>query len=98
MAYGDYLGINGVDNTEEYSIIIYPNPSQGRFYIATSNFDSPTRVTINTIEGKQVKAYFFKSSVELNNYNFDLTSLSKGVYFINLENASGTGVKRIILE
>jgi hypothetical protein len=98
MAYGDYLGINGVDNTEEYSIIIYPNPSQGRFYIATSNFDSPTRVTINTIEGKHVKAYFFKSSVELNNYNFDLTSLSKGVYFINLENASGTGVKRIILE
>lgn len=98
MVYGNTLGITPIDNTAVYDITIYPNPSKGVFQIKTQYPESITRMTINTVEGKSVKAYYFNSSTELNNYSFDVSSLSRGVYFINLENSYGTGVKRIILE
>lgn len=98
MVYGNTLGINAVDNTQIYDVSVYPNPSKGVFQINTSYPESTTRLTVNTIEGKTVKAYYFNTLAELKNFTFDVTSLSSGVYFINLENSYGTGVKRIILE
>jgi len=98
MVYGNTLGVAPIDNTRIYDVSVYPNPAKGIFKIAAKYPESTTRITINTIEGKTVKVYYFKSSSELNDYSFDVSSLSGGVYFINLENSYGTGVKRIILE
>lgn len=98
MIYGNILGVNSIDNTQVYNISVYPNPANGIFQIKTQYPDSNTRLTINTVDGKIVKSYYFKSSSELNNYSFDVTSLSAGIYYLNIENSYGTGVKRIILE
>ena len=98
LVYGNTLGIKAIDNTEVYDITVYPNPSKGYFQINVNYPESITRLTINTVEGKSVKAYYFKTATEFKNFTFDVTSLSAGIYFINLENSYGTGVKRIILE
>lgn len=98
MIYGNILGIKPVDNTQIYDVSIYPNPSKGVFQIKTQFPDSNTSVTVNTVDGKTVKTYYFKSNAQLNNYNFDITSLSAGIYFLNIQNSYGSGVKRIILE
>ena len=98
LVYGGTLGTNVVDDTLVYDVAVYPNPSTGVFSIASQYPDTVSRVTISGIDGKLVKAYYFDSSSELNSYSFDLSSISRGVYFINIENAYGTGVKRIILE
>lgn len=98
MVYGNILGIQSINNTQVYDITVYPNPSKGVFQIITKYPESVSRLTINTVEGKTVKAYYFNTSTELNNFSFDVNNLSRGVYFINLENTYGTGVKRIILE
>ncbi|MFT5104212.1 MAG: hypothetical protein ACI86C_001876 [Candidatus Latescibacterota bacterium] len=98
MAYGDYLGVESFDNIDNFDLVVYPNPAKGFFQLATSNFDGQTRVTVHTIDGLNVKAYYFDSSTELNNYTFNLSGLSSGVYFINLEYGTGTGVARIVLE
>lgn len=98
LIYGNTLGAKAVDNIQVYDVSVYPNPSEGFFQINTAYPESTTRLTINTVEGKTVKAYYFKSSTELKNFTFDVSSLSSGIYFINLENSYGTGVKRIILE
>jgi len=98
IVYGDVLGVNSIDNTSIYDIIVYPNPSNGIFRIQAQYPESISRLTINTIEGRQVKTYYFNSMTELNSFNFDLSSLAKGMYFINLENSYGTGAKRIILD
>lgn len=98
MVYGNTLGVKIIDNTQVYDISVYPNPSNGSFKIKTAYPESTTSMTINTVEGKSVKAYYFSSASQLNDYSFDVSNLSKGVYFINIENSFGTGVKRIILE
>lgn len=98
MIYGNTLGIKNIDNTQVYNLTIYPNPTSGVFQIKTGFPESTTSMTINTVEGKSVKSYYFKSAAELNDYSFDVSNLSEGIYFINIENSYGTGVKRIILE
>jgi hypothetical protein len=98
LVYGNILGVPHIDNTQVYDVSVYPNPSQGVFHINTKYPDASTRLTINTVDGKSVKTYYFNSSAELNNYSFDVGNLAKGIYFINIENSYGTGVKRIILE
>jgi hypothetical protein len=98
LTYGDILGVPSVDNTQVYDVNVYPNPSAGVFYIKTKFPESNSRLTIHTIDGKLVKAYYFESVEQLNEHQFDLTRLSRGIYFINIENSYGTGVKRIIME
>lgn len=98
IVYGNTLSVKHVDNTEIYDISVYPNPSNGVFNIKTSYPESVTRMTINGVDGQSVKAYYFESSAELNNFSFDVSNLSSGVYFIKLENSYGTGTKKIILD
>lgn len=98
MIYGNVLSTNHIDNTQVYDISVFPIPANGYFHVNTQYPDSKTRLTINTIDGRIVKTYYFNSSSELNNYSFDVTNLSAGIYFMNIENQYGTGVKRIILE
>jgi hypothetical protein len=98
LIYSSILGAENIDNTSIYSLSLYPNPTTGVFRIQTDFPESYTRLTINTIEGRQVKTYYFRTSSELNNHSFDLSNLSKGIYFVNLENSYGTGVKRFILD
>jgi hypothetical protein len=98
IVYGDVLGVNSIDNSAIYDIVVYPNPSNGIFQIQAQYPESISRLSINTIEGRRVKTYYFNSMSELNNFSFDLSNLANGMYFINLENAYGTGAKKIILE
>lgn len=98
MVYGNILGVNHIDNTRVFDISVYPNPAKGIFQISANYPDGNTRITINTVDGQTVKTYYFKTSAELTNFTFDVTNLSSGIYFLNIENSYGTGVKRIILE
>lgn len=98
IVYGNFLSANFIDNEAVYDLIVYPNPTKGVFSVYVNQNIGTSMVTVNTVEGKQVKSYYFYSANELNSYIFDLSSLSKGMYFINFQSPSGTGVKRIILE
>jgi hypothetical protein len=98
LIYSDLLGIGRVDNVLDYEVRVYPNPSNGLLFIQSNYPESRSRLTIHTIDGATVKTFYFDTVSELNNHSFDFSHLSKGVYFINLENAHGTGTKKLILE
>ena len=92
------LGINGFDNSETYDLSIYPNPTNGKFSIQSSVQDAVTTVRVLTIEGKQVKSFYFNTKEELMNHDFDLSDLTSGIYFISMKNKYGLGTKKLILK
>jgi hypothetical protein len=97
IVYGNYLGINST-NELIFNVSIYPNPSNGFFNIYTDSFDGSTRVTVHSIDGNLIKSYYFNSSSEMSNTKFDLSNLSSGIYFVNIDNKKGTGTKKIIID
>lgn len=99
IVYGSTLGTPSfVDRVETYKINLYPNPSKDFFKIKTSFPDYRTLLTIYTIDGQGVKNYYFNTAEEMNNYEFDISGLSSGVYFISITNSSGSGTKKLIIE
>ncbi|MFD1552073.1 hypothetical protein DNU06_00755 [Putridiphycobacter roseus] len=83
-------GYASVSNTKETVISIYPNPSEGIFYLNTSEqyFMQVIDMTGKVIIEKQTTG----NNKEL----IDLSNVEKGMYFIHLKNANEQITKRII--
>jgi len=88
------MNCNGIisSNLNELNekISIYPNPSNGKLFISSSELIKSIKVT--NIIGKEIY-----SNNNFNNNSIDLINLNNGVYFIKLSTEKGTITKKIIL-
>jgi hypothetical protein len=82
-------GIDGSNNTMQ--VMVYPNPSNGSFSIATSISENTTLVIYNSI-GQLVYMQQLSKSVETINTNLD-----NGMYTIKLQNTQGVSTQHIII-
>ncbi|WP_394364235.1 T9SS type A sorting domain-containing protein [Formosa algae] len=92
------LGVEEVNNTANYKLSAYPNPSNGIFQISTTETIGKSVMHIVSVSGEIVKTYYFDSSEALNNTSFNLSSLAKGLYFITIDNNAGQGSFKLILK
>jgi hypothetical protein len=83
-----YEGID--DLGENIPFIIYPNPTEGILTIESNTSDC--FVTILSIDGKPKFHKRLNGGVN----SFDLSSLSKGIYIIKIENSKGSIIRRLI--
>ncbi|MEO9571545.1 MAG: T9SS type A sorting domain-containing protein [Polaribacter sp.] len=91
------LNIEEVNNTANYKLIAHPNPSNGLFKIYTSSTFSKSVVHVISVSGEIIKSYSINSSEQLNNTTFNLSTLAKGLYFVTIENNSGNGTLKLII-
>ncbi len=84
--------------TSEFNISVYPNPSAGTFRIQTTSECGQIGCRIIDISGRTLKTYFFADKAQLESHLFNITSLEKGVYFIQLYNKQTFTVKKIIFQ
>ncbi|MBV6485144.1 MAG: hypothetical protein KFKLKKLM_01697 [Flavobacteriales bacterium] len=82
------IGVDEVEN-EKSTIKIYPNPSQGIFYVKTSQ---AIEAHVYDLLGNLV-AHFPKQQ----HTSFNLNSLTNGVYFIHLTGEKNSLVEKIII-
>ncbi|MDP7567471.1 MAG: T9SS type A sorting domain-containing protein, partial [Flavobacteriales bacterium] len=82
--------ISSALNELNEKISIYPNPSNGKLFISTSEVIKSIKVT--NIIGKEIY-----SNNNFNDNSIDLINFNNGVYFINLSTEKGTITKKIIL-
>ena len=87
-----------VNPDKDYEIQVFPNPSNGVFSISSPKIDGGMNVSVFSVDGVQHKRYFFNSSLELEAFQFNLADLNSGVYFIEVNNASGSGVARVVID
>lgn len=80
---------NGVLN----SISVFPNPNNGVFSVSTTLSNDNINYSVTNILGSIVSTGKFNSSK-----NIDLSSQSKGIYFITFESNGNKMTKKIVVE
>ena len=69
------------------SVTIYPNPTKGFVNLKSKN--NIEKIVIYSIEGKKIKTYYNKSTIDLSNLKF-------GTYFVEIKTSRGQEIKRIL--
>lgn len=81
----------GLDNSEDFTVSVYPNPTAG--LVTISDVVSPTQVVVYTVNGTKIL-----STVTNNGQTtIDLNNLAKGTYFLQLSSEKGTKTVQLIL-
>lgn len=78
-----FVGIE--ENTYNTEIVLYPNPAQETVFISKNEKDI---VRLYDLNGKLL--------IETKNRQIDISSLSKGIYFVVLSNEKGRSMKKLI--
>ena len=83
----DCIGYLSTENFNELSFSIYPNPVQDKLILKSPRFESSKlTLAIYTVQGKEVAS---KNIQIENETSIDVSSLSSGMYFINVEDDKG---------
>lgn len=82
--------------TPDISVTIYPNPTSGEVTISTelSKHEMPVTVSVINQQAQVVKQVFLTSD----NTSIDLSDISKGLYFIQLENSQQRNTKKLVIK
>jgi len=89
----EYAGAStaGLDAVAESELIsVYPNPSNGKFYLSGNGFQA-AKVEVYSLTG--VKVYESESTEAV-----DLSGFDKGIYFINLTDGTAGYSKKVVLD
>jgi len=87
----DVNGVGIKENTINNSISIYPNPVNDQLMIEGEGFKIESIKIIN-VTGETV------STITKNTKVIDVSGLSKGLYFLQIQTENGVGIKRFIKE
>jgi len=94
-----YVQITGVDEVEDDSFSIYPNPSDGRISVELLNSQMSGEVSVKVVNPLGQLIYSSKENISSLNWKkeFDLSNLARGIYFIELKSQDGFVKKKIII-
>ncbi|MBE9491303.1 MAG: T9SS type A sorting domain-containing protein, partial [Bacteroidetes bacterium] len=89
----------GVEEKEAFADLqIYPNPAQDMLNISfSSNNLQSFEIKLMNITGKLVYAQNYTDHSGNFNKNINLSNLAKGVYILNLNSATGTLTKKVVI-
>jgi photosystem II stability/assembly factor-like uncharacterized protein len=88
------IGINETNAYNEDSYKISPNPTKDYITISWKN-ENPNNIRVINIKGKEVIRI---SKIAKRPIEIDLTDLSSGIYFIEIQDSTGIKTKKIIKE
>jgi hypothetical protein len=93
----DSINVTGINEVSDNSagITVYPNPSNGVFTIEPSVDSRQSLVNVYTVLGKKVYSEF---TIHNGVFTIDISSLAKGLYFLQISNSRYNTVKKIIIE
>ncbi len=79
----------GIDDFQSNLFFLYPNPAKNSFSITSKS--AVEKVSVYDISGKLIKIF-----TEQNEY--DVSTISKGLYLISIQSETGTSNKKLIIE
>jgi hypothetical protein len=90
-------GIKQVSQNNPIGLMVWPNPfsSQINFVVGNLNNKNTTLLTLMDVLGKTIVQYNFSNKSELKEM-IDLSSLTKGIYFLKVNNDHNQSVHRVV--
>jgi hypothetical protein len=87
----------GVDQMRDYSVQVFPNPSNGNFTVMfREELNTELNLSVVDMVGKEVARKVVNPSSQRAT-TFDLSDQAAGVYFVRVEGMEGTVVKKIMV-
>jgi len=86
-----------IDEFNTSQLHVYPNPSNGQFYINVNGMDGIAEMNIYSISGQIIYSEQIDCT-KLINKPMDISAFSKGIYFIRLVNKNASHTEKIIIE
>jgi hypothetical protein len=84
-----------MNNLDEQSIAIYPNPFTSDVYVDFSTLSGgQATITVTNINGQQLLERSINTTKQVE--KVDLSSLAKGIYFVNATSDTGTTIVKVI--
>ena len=83
----------GIDDLEEISFSIYPNPSNGSSFSINLVNEAEANVTILNLLGKKI----YTTPISLGNNEIS-TDLAQGTYFVQIKTNTGLSVRKLLVE
>jgi hypothetical protein len=79
-------------------MIVYPNPSEGKFFAEINALAKPGHeiITVSDILGKEIYRSTINSSVQ-NLVTIDLSAFDNGAYFVKYNSGGKETVKKIVI-
>ena len=93
ITYSNCLGINETKNS---NFSIFPNPTIGILNIKFENIEKETQIKVLDISEREIISNKISSNTK--EFQLDLSNLSKGIYFVKLQNGNDFKVEKIVLE
>lgn len=87
------LGNGLIEQNQEKSMIIYPNPTANSIAIELSQLEENTTLTISSINGEQL----IYQKIKNNKTKIDISKFQSGIYFVKILNNNKCQVKKIIV-
>jgi hypothetical protein len=85
----------GIETTTNYELQIYPNPTTGELRIESGELKIEN-VDIFDVYGRKVSSYQLITSSS--NHLINISHLSAGVYFLNINTEAGQVIKKVLKE
>ena len=87
------LSHEGISETKETKVVMYPNPAQDAVTILAE--DGLQSITICNVLGQQIERIALPST---NQYSLDLSSYDSGIYLVSLVTESGVATRRLVVQ
>ena len=91
--------LTGIDDIEDANITVYPNPATSLLNVAIQADEAQDfNATIVDMAGKTVYVDQFVFNGGEQTYSVPVSSLAKGIYFLNLQSQNGKIIRKFIVE
>ena len=86
------VGIDEVDGSAQF--VLQPNPATDHVALRMSDFEGSAAVSILSVDGRQM----FDFTTYNSTFDFDVSSLAAGTYFVRVQTANWTAVRKLIVK
>ena len=84
--------------SDEFKILVFPNPTQGSVNIELSGISGPIDLTIMNYQGQYVSSKNINSDGFTEKATFNLRNLAKGIYYLKIQSGDMVRINKIVLQ